>query len=197
MESLGNRIKRLRLQAKLNKAALARQVGVSDVTVSYWESGAIKQIGHERLLALAGALGCSLQALLDDAPRPATGILVLESTPPVPWLNLGAHSANLDQALPPGTHWQGEWYLVTPAPGVHFDYLERGDLAAFGATEAFEAPGHYLIEDDTLFIGRLEQSISGKLLCQRSGRLGDVPQPLGNQARVVGKLLARWRSTLA
>ncbi len=197
MESLGNRIKRLRLQAKLNKAALARQVGVSDVTVSYWESGAIKQIGHERLLALAGALGCTLQALLDDSPQAPTGILVLGSTPPAPWLNPGAHPANLAQALPPGTRWQGEWYLVTPAPGVHVDYLDSGDLAAFGATEAFDAPGHYLIEDDTLFIGRLEQSISGKLLCQRSGQLGEGPQPLGNEARVVGKMLARWRSTLA
>ena len=56
MESLGSRIKQLRLRAKLNKAALARKVGVSDVTISYWESGAIKQIGHERLVALADAL---------------------------------------------------------------------------------------------------------------------------------------------
>ena len=58
MESLGSRIKQLRLRAKLNKAALARKVGVSDVTISYWESGAIKQIGHERLVALADALDC-------------------------------------------------------------------------------------------------------------------------------------------
>ena len=34
MESLGSRIKQLRLRAKLNKAALARKVGVSDVTIS-------------------------------------------------------------------------------------------------------------------------------------------------------------------
>ncbi|WP_035590780.1 helix-turn-helix domain-containing protein, partial [Halomonas sp. KM-1] len=65
MDSLGNRIKQLRLQANLNKAALARKVGVSDVTISYWESGAIKQIGHERLVALADALGCTLGQLLE------------------------------------------------------------------------------------------------------------------------------------
>ena len=38
------------MEAGLSKAALARRVGVSDVTISYWESGTIKQIGHERLL---------------------------------------------------------------------------------------------------------------------------------------------------
>ena len=80
MESLGSRIKQLRLRAKLNKAALARKVGVSDVTISYWESGAIKQIGHERLVALADALDCSLATLLegDSAPQ----LLTLTHTGP-------------------------------------------------------------------------------------------------------------------
>ncbi|WP_082140362.1 helix-turn-helix domain-containing protein [Halomonas sp. PR-M31] len=71
MEALGARIKQLRQQAKLSKAGLARKVGVSDVSISYWESGTIRQIGHERLLALAEALGCSLDDLLKTPiPQP-------------------------------------------------------------------------------------------------------------------------------
>src|SRR5690554_8209249 len=84
MDSLGPRIKELRLEANLNKAALARKVGVSDVTISYWESGAIRQIGHERLVALAQALGCPLSRLLEGDSGSRTVPLHLGTHPPPP-----------------------------------------------------------------------------------------------------------------
>src|SRR5690554_7206797 len=84
MDSLGPRIKELRLEASLNKAALARKVGVSDVTISYWESGAIRQIGHERLVALAQALGCPLSRLLEGDSGSRTVPLYLGTPPPPP-----------------------------------------------------------------------------------------------------------------
>src|SRR5690554_7510163 len=84
MDSLGPRIKELRLEASLNKAALARKVGVSDVTISYWESGAIRQIGHERLVALAQALGCPLSRLLEGDSGSRTVPLYLGTPPPRP-----------------------------------------------------------------------------------------------------------------
>ncbi len=96
MDSLGNRIKQLRLQANLNKAALARKVGVSDVTISYWESGAIKQIGHERLVALADALGCTLGQLLEGETQLVTTPLYLRGQPPAPWFPKG-------YGFPPGS----------------------------------------------------------------------------------------------
>lgn len=37
METLGDRIKKLRTDMKLSQAALAHIIGVSDVTVGYWE----------------------------------------------------------------------------------------------------------------------------------------------------------------
>src|SRR5690554_7235632 len=85
MDSLGPRIKELRLEASLNKAALARKVGVSDVTIYYWESGAIRQIGHERLVALAQALGCPLSRLLEGDSGSRTVPLYLGTPPPSPW----------------------------------------------------------------------------------------------------------------
>ncbi|MDN6315325.1 MAG: helix-turn-helix domain-containing protein, partial [Halomonas sp.] len=156
MESLGARIKHFRLKARLSKAALARHVGVSDVTVSYWESGTIKQIGHERLVALADALNCPLTALLEgDSSAP---LAALWHTGPLPW--------EQRQATPtdPGTlsldvPWQGNAFLATPAPNTRFAPLKTGDLALLGPTTRFHHAGHYLIQrDDTTEITQLMQA---------------------------------------
>ncbi|MGO1872293.1 MULTISPECIES: helix-turn-helix domain-containing protein [Halomonas] len=64
MTTLGNLIREHRLEKGFNKAELARQIGVSDVSVSYYESGAIKQIGHERLGRLVQVLDISLYDVL-------------------------------------------------------------------------------------------------------------------------------------
>lgn len=65
-ESLGDRIKQMRLREGLSKARLASKVGVSDVAIGYWESGEITQIGHERLQTLATVLGVTLSELVGD-----------------------------------------------------------------------------------------------------------------------------------
>ncbi|WP_052383891.1 helix-turn-helix domain-containing protein [Litchfieldella xinjiangensis] len=146
MDTLGPRIKRLRQQANLNKAALARRVGVSDVTISYWESGAIKQIGHERLVALSDALGCSLGELLANPAKPSLPrVLVLNAHPPVPWESrsesiISLPSELIDSVLP--LH----CYLVTPGAEQHFDHLAHGDLAAVCATSTVSEPGLYVVE---------------------------------------------------
>ncbi|WP_111412571.1 helix-turn-helix domain-containing protein [Billgrantia lactosivorans] len=194
MDALGERIKHLRLQANLNKAALARKVGVSDVTISYWESGAIKQIGHERLVALADALGCSLAQLLEGEARLTPAPLYLRGQPPVPWLDPNANRFMISNEILAGVDWQGECYLVTPAPGERFDYLDSGDLAAFGPTERCDQPGRYLIEGaGGLYIGQLEQGERGELLFSSGADDTAVPVPLETSERVVGRLLACWR----
>lgn len=63
---LQERLKELRKDKKLNKSQLARMVEVSDVTVGYWESGAIKAITSENLIKLAGALEITVSELVDD-----------------------------------------------------------------------------------------------------------------------------------
>lgn len=60
------KIKQLREKSGMTKAQLSRAVGVTDVTVGYWESSAIKEIGSDKLLKLAGAFGISVSELLDD-----------------------------------------------------------------------------------------------------------------------------------
>ncbi|WP_258801245.1 helix-turn-helix domain-containing protein [Halomonas sp. DQ26W] len=195
MHALGPRIKQLRQEASLNKAALARKVGVSDVTISYWESGAIKQIGHERLVSLADALGCPLRRLLEDesVDAPLTP-LYLRSQPPAPWHDPNANRIALPEGFLAGANWRGECFLVTPAPGERFDYLATGDLAAFGPIGTYDQAGRYLIEGDIgLFIGQLERGHSGELLYTSEKVAAAQARPLQKNDRPVGRLLARWR----
>ncbi len=63
-EPIGARIKARRLELELSKAGLAHLVGVSDVSVGYWESGEILQVGHLNLVRLCQALRCSPAWLL-------------------------------------------------------------------------------------------------------------------------------------
>lgn len=64
--SVGNNIQHRRVALGLTKAGLARQVGCSDVTIGYWESGKICTVSSDRLLSAAAALGCSVSELVDD-----------------------------------------------------------------------------------------------------------------------------------
>ena len=66
--NIGTRLTAFREAAGMNKQQLARRAGVSDVSIGYWESGTIKQIGHERLMALADALDITVSELVGD-PR--------------------------------------------------------------------------------------------------------------------------------
>ncbi len=197
MDSLGPRIKELRLEANLNKAALARQVGVSDVTISYWESGAIRQIGHERLVALALALGCPLSRLLegDKAHRPAP--LTLSHRPPAPWHTPTAGCIEMPAELlsiPQGQRWHKECYLLTPAPGDAFEFLTEGDLIAVAPTELFQQAGLYLVEHAGRHcILRVTLGEDGNL--QFSGQDDTSSYPAAPDTRLLGKLLARWQAS--
>lgn len=55
METIGTRIKKLRKQKKMTQGQLGKLVGVSDVTVSYWEKDVNEPI-HENLATIAQIL---------------------------------------------------------------------------------------------------------------------------------------------
>ncbi|MDN6179770.1 MAG: helix-turn-helix domain-containing protein [Halomonas subglaciescola] len=172
MESLGERIKHFRLQARLSKAALARHVGVSDVTVSYWESGTIKQIGHERLVALAGALNCSLATLLEG--EGSAPLATLYHTGPLPWEQHQATPTDPGE-MPLYMPWQAPAFLATPAPNTHFAPLQTDDLALFGPTTSFRHAGHYLIRRNDMT------------------EITHYLQSPGEQVALCAVLLAHWR----
>ncbi len=194
MDALGSRIKQLRLQASLSKAALARRVGVSDVTISYWESGTIKQIGHERLLALADALHCRLGDLLEGtpAPPPQVGVLYMQVRQPAPWLRQSGTFVPLLGGLPL-PKLTAECHLVTPANGEHFDFLAEGDLAAVLPLNDFGRDGLYVLERfGQLVIRHLSQTTGGISVRDESQRLETAPQG-ALPFTLVGQIQARWR----
>jgi transcriptional regulator with XRE-family HTH domain len=193
MDSLGPRIKELRQEANLNKAALARRVGVSDVTISYWESGAIKQIGHERLVALAQALGCPLSRLIEGDESHRATPLYLRRLPPAPWQDPAARSITVPFELVPAQRWEGDCYLVTPAPGEPFDFLGQADLVAIAPSEVFRQPGLYLVEiAGEQHIRRVSQGATGQLQFERQGC--EEVTPYSPDCRLLGKLVARWEA---
>lgn len=194
MDSLGPRIKALRLEADLNKAALARRVGVSDVTISYWESGAIKQIGHERLVALAKALECPLSRLIEGDDSGMATPLYLDRQAPAPWLSPSAKPVRIPLELVPGQEWEGECYLVTPAPDNSFDFLQPGDMVAIAPTEVFRQPGLYIVGmQGTLVIRRVTQDDNGELHFAGAGK--DDAKSHDPDSRLVARLVARWCPT--
>lgn len=195
MDALGSRIKRLRVQARLSKAALARRVGVSDVTISYWESGTIKQIGHERLLALTEALDCTLVDLLDGtpAPPPQGGVLYMQVRQPAPWLRQGEALMPLLGGLPV-QHLTRDCHLVTPGDGERFDFLAEGDLAAILPLKDFGKDGLYVLERfDQLVIRYLSRTTNGKVSVSDESQHLDTVAPETLPFKLVGQVRARWR----
>lgn len=71
---LQNKIKELRTTAGMNKATLARHVGVSDVTIGYWENGTIKNMSADKLLRIADTFAMSVSELLDDPRKNKPGL---------------------------------------------------------------------------------------------------------------------------
>lgn len=62
METIGSRIKKLRKENKLTQGRLGNLVGVSDVTIGYWEKD-VNEPKYESLEALAQVLGTSIEYL--------------------------------------------------------------------------------------------------------------------------------------
>lgn len=82
METLGERVRRLRLEAdEMTQDALAAQVpGMSASAISQLENGNSKGVKPENLLHLAQALGVSMHELVTGKPDPAAGRAKVAST---------------------------------------------------------------------------------------------------------------------
>lgn len=64
-------IKRKRLEYGYTMKELAQKVGVSEATVSRWESGNLATMKHTKIMLLANALGISPADLFTSAAAPA------------------------------------------------------------------------------------------------------------------------------
>lgn len=66
-EAFGARLQRLRIDAGLNQADVAKRMGVSAPSISSWENGRARP-KQGRMAKLAAILGVETSALLDDSP---------------------------------------------------------------------------------------------------------------------------------
>ena len=64
MESISERIERLRKERNLTQAQVASAVGVTRVAVSKWESGTSKNLKLENLQAMCGLFGVTAEELI-------------------------------------------------------------------------------------------------------------------------------------
>lgn len=168
MNELGERIRTLREQCGLSKAELSRRVGVSDVTISYWENGTIRRVGHSRLEPLSRALRCSIQHLLgnekaeDEAP-PTLPLYPLTFLPEsikkrtVPLAYMPATLFAVSQSAPRD-------YLLVPNAGDRFDYCREGSFLLARSCRKFDGEGLYLLErQGRLMIRRVRQQLQKDL----------------------------------
>lgn len=70
-------IKQKRIEHGYTMKELAQMVGVSEATVSRWESGNLATMKHTKIMLLSNALGISPAALFDSAPEPPAQTLKL------------------------------------------------------------------------------------------------------------------------
>ena len=70
-------IKQKRIERGYTMKELAQLVGVSEATVSRWESGNLATMKHTKIMLLANALGISPAKLFTDAPEPPSPSLSL------------------------------------------------------------------------------------------------------------------------
>ncbi|WP_325062977.1 helix-turn-helix domain-containing protein [Kushneria phosphatilytica] len=168
MNELGARIRSFREQAGLSKAALARRVGVSDVTISYWENGIIRRIGHSRLQPLARALGCNITQLLGqqeyrvEDTRMGTDyqslpMFVFDHSPD----SLRADKPPISQLarsfLPEALRKLGD-HLLIPDPDSHFPFCGPGNFMLAESCTGFQDEGLYLLEQRRLLTIRHVES---------------------------------------
>ena len=73
-------IKQKRLECGYTMKELAEKVGVSEATVSRWESGNLATMKHTKIMLLAKALKISLAMLFDASASPSLSLTQQEET---------------------------------------------------------------------------------------------------------------------
>lgn len=75
METLGERIKRLRTERELTQSELAARIPVDHATLSRWETDRRKPRGPAMWHALAAALGVDTRELRGEGPESAPAVV--------------------------------------------------------------------------------------------------------------------------
>ncbi|WP_257469448.1 LexA family protein [Pantoea allii] len=164
VSSLGGRLRALRQQRKLTQGQLGKAVGVSDVTVGYWERD-LNTPGGKSLSKLASYLGVSEAYLLygkEDESNVAAAPVGALKVPVISYVQAGQWSpesdarnleGNIDYVLSTGNFSSGTFALKIRGKSMEPEFVE-GDLILVDP-ELRPQPGDYVVakngEDEATF----------------------------------------------
>ncbi|EOC1349438.1 helix-turn-helix domain-containing protein [Cronobacter dublinensis] len=154
MGTLGTRLKELRKQRKLTQGQLGKALGVSDVTVGYWERD-LNVPGGKSLTKLAQYLGVSEGFLLygrEDEANVGPAPVAAQQIPIISYVQAGAWSAECDARNLDGTvdyiltsefHSRCTFALKVKGKSMEPDFVE-GDVIIVDP-ELRPGPGDYVV----------------------------------------------------
>lgn len=164
MSSLGGRVRALRMEKRLTQGQLGKAVGVSDVTVGYWERDQ-NTPGGLKLSKLASVLGVSETYLLygkEDESNIAPAPIGSMKVPVISYVQAGVWTpecdarnleGNIDYVFSTGNFSQGTFALKIKGKSMEPDFVE-GDLILIDP-ELSPQPGDYVVakngEDEATF----------------------------------------------
>ncbi|REE77920.1 SOS-response transcriptional repressor LexA [Pantoea ananatis] len=164
VSSLGGRLRALRQERKLTQGQLGKAVGVSDVTVGYWERD-LNTPGGKSLSKLASYLGVSEAYLLygkEDESNVAAAPVGALKVPVISYVQAGQWSpesdarnleGNIDYVLSTGSFSRGTFALKIKGKSMEPEFVE-GDLILVDP-ELSPQPGDYVVakngEDEATF----------------------------------------------
>lgn len=164
MSSLGRRIYALRQERKLTQGQLGKAIGVSDVTVGYWERD-LNVLGGKSLSKLSQYFGVSETYLLygkEDHSNVLPAVLGAVKVPVINYVQAGAWSAksyardlegNIEYILSGSNISQGTFALKIKGKSIEPEFVE-GDLILVDP-ELTPHPGDFVVakngEDEATF----------------------------------------------
>lgn len=164
MSSLGSRIYALRQERKLTQGQLGKAVGVSDVTVGYWERD-LNVPGGKSLSKLSQYFGVSETYLLygkEDHSNISPAVIGVVRVPVISYVQAGAWTAesdardlegNIEYILSGNNTSQGTFALKIKGKSMEPEFVE-GDLILVDP-ELTPHPGDYVVakngEDEATF----------------------------------------------
>lgn len=164
VSSLGGRLRALRQERKLTQGQLGKAVGVSDVTVGYWERD-LNTPGGKSLSKLASYLGVSEAYLLygkEDESNVAAAPVGALKVPVISYVQAGQWTpesdarnleGNIDYVLSTGSFSRGTFALKIKGKSMEPEFVE-GDLILVDP-ELSPQPGDYVVakngEDEATF----------------------------------------------
>jgi SOS-response transcriptional repressor LexA len=210
METWHERLTRARNAKGIKKTALAKAVGVSQPTITDWESGEIKKIQGENLLAVCRALDVTPDWLTTgrESTSPQTNVHegpdIRGFVPLISWIQAGSWN-HAEDPLQPGD--ADQWM---PCPARHgprsYALRVRGDsmTAAHGKSYPegciiFVDPDQKSPPSGARIIAKLAGSseVTFKVLVVGDGRtwlkpLNPQHPPILDEFRVLGTVIGKW-----